>query len=101
MGDDIQAQLPSPGVNGVLDFDFVNLAGTTNGFVRLNAPVPVAPGSSVSHWTPDTSPNLLMEPAINANLFDQVDLTLNLFADIGWSVNFPTDEIFMDGFEGE
>lgn len=99
LGDDIEAQLPSPGVSGAFDFDPANIAGTTNGFVRLNAPVPVAPGSSVSHWTPDASPNLLMEPAINASLFDDVDLTLNLFEDIGWSVNFGQEVIFADGFE--
>ncbi len=99
LGNDIQAQLPSPGVSGVLDYDFVNLAGTTNGFLRLHAPNPVAPGSSVSHWTTAATPSLLMEPAITPDLFDDVDLSLNLFEDIGWSVNFPTEEIFSDSFE--
>ncbi len=89
LGNAIEAQLPQPGVNVTIGFDQSLFAGTTDGFLRMHAPDPVAPGSSVSHWTPDASPNLLMEPAVTASLFDQVDLTLNLFEDIGWSVNFP------------
>jgi hypothetical protein len=30
--------------------------------VKLNAPNPVQPGSSISHWDPTATPNLLMEP---------------------------------------
>jgi hypothetical protein len=63
------------------------LPGTSGGLVRLHAPNPVDPGSSVSHFTIDAEPNLLMEPNLNGNLFDQVDLTLPLFADIGWQVS--------------
>lgn len=59
-------------------------AGVQSGRVRMYAPNPVEPGSSVSHFSTAASPNLLMEPAINSNLFDQVDLTLPLLRDIGW-----------------
>jgi len=104
VGDSLETQLPAPGVNGTLGFDLTTMAGTSGGFLRLNAPDPVVPGSSVSHWTPDAAPNLLMEPAITASLFEDVDLSLNLFEDIGWSVNFGNtleEEFFADGFEAE
>ncbi len=70
------------------------LSGTNGGFVRLHAPNPVVAGSSVSHFSVDTLPNTLMEPAINFNLFNRVDLTKPLFEDLGW--NTP---IFNAGFE--
>lgn len=89
LGDAIQAQLPTPGVFASLALDQSMFTGTSQNFLRMNAPDPVEPGSSVSHWTPAAFPNLLMEPAISGSLFDNVDLTLNLFEDIGWSVNFP------------
>lgn len=52
--------------------------------VLLYTPNPFQSGSSVSHWDTSAEPNLLMEPAINGNLHDTVDLTINHFADIGW-----------------
>ncbi len=55
------------------------------GRMRMYAPNPVEPGSSVSHWTDDAaSPNLLMEPALSSGVFSQTDLTVPLFEDIGW-----------------
>lgn len=70
------------------------------GFVRMNAPNPVQPGSSVSHWTPDAFPNLLMEPALTGTIFSNVDLTIALFRDIGWSDNAALGNyVFADGFE--
>jgi hypothetical protein len=50
----------------------------------LYAPNPLEPGSSVSHWDPIATPDLLMEPAINSDLVHRVDLTQQLFVDIGW-----------------
>lgn len=54
----------------------------------LYTPATLAPGSSVSHWDVTASPNLLMEPSINADLTLSVsppqDLTLPLLKDIGW-----------------
>lgn len=52
--------------------------------VMLNTPDPIVSGSSVSHFDPSTSPNTLMEPAINLDLTANVDLTLPLFRDVGW-----------------
>ncbi len=84
-GDAIKAEL-RPGVNVKLILDDNFSAGTTDGYVRLYAPNPVQPGSSISHWDTSATPNLLMEPFINSNLapsFD-LDLTPYLFEDIGW-----------------
>lgn len=61
------------------------LAGThPDGEVRMYAPNPVEPGSSVSHFDVSAFPDLLMEPGINSGLHDNVDLTRWLFEDIGW-----------------
>ena len=58
------------------------------GRVKMFAPNPFQSGSSVSHYDTSASPNLLMEPSINANLTQPVappvDLTLPLFQEIGW-----------------
>lgn len=54
----------------------------------LYTPAVLASGSSVSHWDVSASPNLLMEPNINADLGIILDapkdLTLPLLRDIGW-----------------
>jgi hypothetical protein len=54
----------------------------------LYTPTAFAAGSSVSHWDTSATPNLLMEPFINAGLTQSVrapqDLTLELLRDIGW-----------------
>lgn len=52
--------------------------------VMVFTPTPLVPGSSVSHWDTSAFANLLMEPAINADLPHDVDLTLPHFRDIGW-----------------
>jgi hypothetical protein len=57
---------------------------SANGHVLMYAPNPFQSGSSVSHWDVSATPNLLMEPAINSDLTDNVDLTDPLFRDIGW-----------------
>ncbi len=101
IGNEIRAQLAQPTtVSGELGFDMSTLAGSNGGFVRMHAPNPVVPGSSVSHWTVDAFPNLLMEPSLNTSIFDDVDLTVALFRDIGWNIAVGSlDEIFADGFE--
>ncbi|PIV34318.1 MAG: hypothetical protein COS34_04670 [Lysobacterales bacterium CG02_land_8_20_14_3_00_62_12] len=93
-GNALRAQLAIPTiVNATLGFG-AQLAGTQisggTSYVRMYAPNPEEPGSSVSHWSVDAFPNLLMEPAISSNLFSDTDLTLALFKDIGWRVNAPT-----------
>lgn len=54
------------------------------GRVELFTPNPVQLGSSVSHWNARSSPNLLMEPAINTGLPLTLDLTRQQMRDIGW-----------------
>lgn len=56
--------------------------------VKLYAPPIVALGSSISHFDISANPNLLMEPAITPTLQagSNVDLTAQLFKDIGWSI---------------
>ena len=84
----IKAQLAN-GVFATLALDMTRRAGTDDeGRVLMNAPNPVVPGSSISHWDPIAFKNLLMEPAINPDLTHSVvaphDLTLALLHDIGW-----------------
>ena len=55
-----------------------------SGRVRMYAPATFSSGSSVSHFDVSASPNVLMEPAINPDLTDSIDLTEGLFRDIGW-----------------
>jgi hypothetical protein len=69
--------------------DMGRLTGAARGNkVLLYTPDPFASGSSVSHWDTSATPNLLMEPFINAGLSQSVrapkDLTLELLLDIGW-----------------
>jgi hypothetical protein len=85
-GNAIKAQLnASQTVTGTLGLDMTRRAGAdVNGRAQVNATNPVVPGSSIAHWDPVASPNLLMEPAINADLNHSLDLTLPLLHDIGW-----------------
>lgn len=72
------------GMNATLGVDPSQRAGTRVGRVMMNTPNPYQSGSSVSHWDTGPTPDLLMEPAINASLSFDVDLTREMFADIGW-----------------
>jgi hypothetical protein len=89
VGNSIKAELGN-GANATLYQDETLRAGTerTTGLLHLNAPNPVQPGSSISHWDPIAFKNLLMEPSINADLTHGLappaDLTLNQMVDIGW-----------------
>lgn len=100
-GNLIKAELGG-GVNITLGLDQNELAGAdAQGRVKLYAPNPIQPGSSISHFDISAFPNLLMEPAINDNLNDQVDLTIQLFDDIGWFQPrvSPVPEVASKGFE--
>lgn len=79
----------SSGVIATLGVDPDRLSGTDwVRRVRMYSPEDYSPGSSVSHYSVDTKPNQLMEPAINADLTHDVtpphDLTFPLLQDIGW-----------------
>lgn len=74
--------------------------GLNAGTARIYAPATFEPGSSMSHFSTDSTPNLLMEPFAEDQAFDQVDITPFLFQDLGYTVNIgPVDELFSDGFE--
>ena len=89
LGDDLKAAAAKNSVAKLI-LDGNILAGTQDGFVRLYAPNPVEPGSSKSHWDRSATPNLLMEPSINSDLFPNtqlggdLDLSPSLLEDIGW-----------------
>jgi hypothetical protein len=78
----------SPGVSVEFFVDPSRLAGANEGYVRLYAPATIALGSSISHFDTVASPNLLMEPFINADLRSarNLDLTASLMQDIGWQI---------------
>ncbi len=83
-GNLLKAQLGG-GVNVTLHLDPSLLAGAdAQGRVKMYAPNPFQGGSSVSHFDVSANPSLLMEPSITSLLNDEVDLTLQLFDDIGW-----------------
>ena len=75
----------------------VRAGATATGNARLYAPFPISPGSSVSHYDTVAFKNLLMEPAINADLTHKVkapdDLTLELLRDVGWFADRDLDGV--------
>lgn len=74
-----------------------NPGAFSDGRIRMHAPEKLSPGSSISHWTSDANPPLLMEPSLQAGVFNQLDLTPALFEDIGWPMSGGL--IFRDRFE--
>jgi hypothetical protein len=85
-GDAFDAALAGGGeMSGMLRVDPSRMAGASDeGYVRLYAPCTVSPGSSKHHWDVVASPNLLMEPFINSDLPDALDLSTYQLQDIGW-----------------
>ncbi len=96
----LKAALLNGPVNVTVGFDPSQLAGA-DAFnrVKLYAPNPYESGSSISHFDVSASPNLLMEPAINTDLSNTVDLTLPLFTDIGWRSDCATVAVAISMFE--
>jgi hypothetical protein len=84
-GNALRTALGSGTVHVTIALDPNHLAGTDDANrVMMYAPNPDQPGSSVSHFDVAGFPNLLMEPSINPDLSQNVDLTKALFYDIGW-----------------
>ncbi|HEY0511563.1 MAG TPA: PA domain-containing protein [Thermoanaerobaculia bacterium] len=84
-GNRVKSALATGTVNATLGVNLAVRAGADpQGRALLNAPNPLVPGSSISHWDPIAFPNLLMEPAINADLTHGIDLTRQQMTDIGW-----------------
>ncbi len=89
----LRAQL-SAGVALTLGLDpSVRSGADPAGRALLFAPNPSQPGSSISHWDDIAFPNLLMEPNINDDLKHDVDLTLPLLQDIGWTNDSDGDGV--------
>jgi hypothetical protein len=63
-------------------------AGLIAGHVRLHAPTPFDPSTSVVHYSTALVPLQLMQPYYNGALRD-LTLTKNLLRDIGWTVVTP------------
>jgi hypothetical protein len=85
----LKAALAGGPVEVTLGVDATLRAGADRaGRPLLYTPNPVQPGSTVSHWDTLTTPNQLMEPAINNDLklaVDvPVDMTRALLRDVGW-----------------
>jgi hypothetical protein len=99
-GNTIKANIGAP-VNVTMNFHPTLLAGADDaGRVRMFAPNPFQGGSSVSHYDVALTPNALMEPSINSDLHDDVDLTTALFCDIGWFPLATATQLTMFTAEG-
>lgn len=63
-------------------------AGLKEGRVKLYAPSPVSPGSSISHWDESLSPDQIMEPFATGNddVASGIGLTTCVLEDIGWTL---------------
>jgi hypothetical protein len=89
----LRAQLPA-GVRVSLLLDPSVLSGADpGGRPLLFATNPYQGGSSISHFDDIATPNLLMEPNISGDLEHEVDLTLPLLLDLGWSDDADGDGI--------
>ncbi len=71
------------GVNADTNSSHV-VQGKTNGHLRMFAPNPYQPGSSISHWDTALSPDELMEPRATPTSDDRS--TLQLLKDVGWEI---------------
>lgn len=79
-----------------------NRAGEQDGYVRMYAPNPLELGSSISHFTDEASPNLLMEPYSNPDTRENMDFSLTVMKDIGWRVvDIPVPHLTYDQWAGE
>lgn len=89
-GNTIKTALASGPVNVTVKKHPTALAGVdAAGRPLIYTPSTYASGSSVSHWDVTITPNALMEPFINNDLHNTVDMSMPLLQDIGW-VSLPT-----------
>ena len=99
-GDRIKANIDA-GVSVTLRLDPTRLAGAdSKGRVLLYATDPIIPGSSISHFDPSATPDLLMEPNDTPLPKQGVDLTLPALLDIGWGhVDDSDDDGVVDSLD--
>jgi hypothetical protein len=74
--------------SGNVYFNGPNVVAAKGAPVKIYAPNPYENGSSISHWDPSNTPDLLMEPAYSGPHHD-IDLTKQAFQDLGWTVLPP------------
>ncbi len=90
-GVDIFSALPTPVTVNIGNNPNIRAGADELNRVRVFGVFPIAGGSSISHFDSVARRNLLMEPAINADLTHKLkspdDLTAELMLDIGWT--FP------------
>lgn len=72
--------------------------GAKDGCARMHAPAAFSPGSSVSHFSGDGVPTMLMQPSAPIAL-REVGLALDVLQDIGWKIRAESG-VFNDGFDG-
>jgi len=70
-----------------------------SGHVRMFAPNPAQPGSSVSHWDTVLTPNEQQEPSYTG-VDHTVGLSRPLLCDIGWCSGSPVDLYFLVDLSG-
>ena len=88
-GDLIKAALSSEKLR-VSIFNQKEFSGTQDGTIRVHTPTTAELGSSLSHWSLDAFPDLLMEPESPRLFRPDLDLTLPALCDIGWKIsNIP------------
>jgi hypothetical protein len=75
------------------------LAGLADGRVRIHAPAPQQPGSSVSHFSTALAPDQLMEP-FYAGPDHDLELTLALLFDLGWRPALPSPPVSVPASSG-
>jgi hypothetical protein len=80
----------------------VPLGADPAGRLRLYAPNPVDPGSSLSHWDLLATPDLLMEPFMAPGApIGETDLSVEQLRDIGWMSGSSTLVVHIEDSPGE
>lgn len=74
-----------PNVTYIVNHD-PPISGMNGNYLRLHAPNPLQPGSSVAHWSTAVNPNEMMEPIFTTPTHDP-GLAKFLMADIGWTLD--------------
>jgi FG-GAP-like repeat len=84
------------GSNTVADSIFLTAGRHPSGHVRMFAPNPAQPGSSVSHFDTELTPNEVMEPFYTGPDLT-IGLALSVMEDIGWGSGRRTNDFDGDG----
>jgi hypothetical protein len=86
-------QLSWSGPNANARLNRISAGATAAKRLKLYAPNPARPGSSVSHWDVSMTPNALMEPFATNDRVSQTDAAVCLLKDLGWQTTRCPDFI--------